>query len=41
MTGWGDEGRTVDVFNLSFTKAVDTVSYNILAGKLMKWWLDK
>jgi len=36
MTGWVDEGRAVDVVYLDFTKAIDTVSHNILLGKLRK-----
>jgi len=34
MTGWVDEGRAVDVFYLVFSNAFDTVSHNILTGKL-------
>ena len=34
MTAWVDEGRAVDVVNLDFSKAFDTVSCNILLGKL-------
>jgi len=36
MTGWVDEGRAVGVVCLDFSKAVDTVSHNILLGKLRK-----
>jgi len=36
MTGWVDEGRAVDVVYLGFSKAFDTVSHNILIGKLRK-----
>ncbi|GAB0186056.1 mitochondrial enolase superfamily member 1 [Grus japonensis] len=32
MTDWVDEGRAVDVVYLNFSKAFDTVSYNILIG---------
>jgi len=40
MTGWVDEGRAVDVVYLNFSKAFDTVSHNILLGKLRKCGLD-
>ena len=40
MTGWADEGRAVDVVYLDFSKVFDTVSHNILAGKLRKSGLD-
>jgi len=36
MTSWVDEGRAVDVVYLYFSKAFDTVSHNILKGKLRK-----
>ncbi|GAB0209450.1 mitochondrial enolase superfamily member 1 [Grus japonensis] len=41
MTGWVDEGRAVDVVCLDFSKAFDTVSHNILIGKLRKCGLDE
>ncbi|GAB0208208.1 mitochondrial enolase superfamily member 1 [Grus japonensis] len=41
MTGWVDEGRAVDVVYLDFSKAFDTVSHNILIGKLRKCGLDE
>jgi len=41
MTGWIDEGRAVDVVYLNFNKAFDTVSHNILLGKLRKCGLDE
>jgi len=41
MTGWVEEGRAVDVVYLDFSKAFDTVSYNILVGKLKKCGLDE
>jgi len=40
-TGWVDEVRTVDVVYLNFSKALDTVSHNILLGKLTKCGLDE
>jgi len=40
MTSWEDEGRAADVVYLDFSKALDTVSYNILLGKLRKCGLD-
>ena len=40
MTSWVDEGRDVDVVYLDFTKAFDTISHNILIGKLRKCGLD-
>jgi len=41
MTGWVDGARAVDVFYLDFSKAFDTVSHNILLGKLRKCGLDE
>ena len=41
MTAWIDEGGAVDVVYLDFIKAFDTVSHNILLGKLRKCGLDE
>ncbi|GAB0176007.1 mitochondrial enolase superfamily member 1 [Grus japonensis] len=41
MTGWVVERRAVDVVYLDFSKAFDTVSHNILIGKLRKCGLDE
>ncbi|GAB0183353.1 mitochondrial enolase superfamily member 1 [Grus japonensis] len=41
MTGWVDEGSAVDVIYLDFRKAFDTISHNILVGKLRKCGLDE
>jgi len=41
VTGWVDEERAVDVVYLDFSKAFDTVSHNILIGKLRKCGLDE
>jgi len=41
VTGWVDEGRAVDVVYLDFSKAFDTVSHNVLLGKLRKCGLDE
>jgi len=41
MTGWVDEGRAADVVYLNFIKAFDTVSHNMLLGKLGKCGLDE
>jgi len=41
MTGWVDEGRVVDVVYIDCREAFDTVSHNILLGKLRKCGLDE
>ena len=41
MTGWVDEGRAGDVVYLDFSKVFDTVSHDILLGKLRKCGLDE
>jgi len=41
MTGWADERRAVDVVYLDFSKAFDTVSHNVLLGKLRNCGLDE
>ena len=41
MTGWVDEGRAVDVAYFNFSKAFDTVSHDILLGKLRKCGLNE
>jgi len=41
ITGWVDGGRAVDVVYLDFSKAFNTVSHNILLGKLRKCGLDE
>ena len=41
MTGWVDEGRAVDVVYLDFSKAFNTVSHDILLGKVRKYGLDE
>ncbi|GAB0179458.1 mitochondrial enolase superfamily member 1 [Grus japonensis] len=41
MTRWVDEGRAVDVVYRDFSKAFDTISHNILIGKLRKCGLDE
>ncbi|PKU49487.1 rna-directed dna polymerase from mobile element jockey-like [Limosa lapponica baueri] len=41
MTGWLDEDRAVDVVYLEFSKAFDTVSHNVLIGKLRNCGLDE
>jgi len=41
MISWIDDKRAVDVAYLDFSKAFDTVSHNILIGKLRKGGLDE
>jgi len=41
MTSWVDEGRAMDVVYLDFSKAFNTLSHNILLGKLRKCGLDE
>ena len=41
MTGWVEQGRAMDVVYLDFSKAFDTVSDDILLGKLRKCGLDE
>jgi len=41
ITSWVDEGKAVDVVCLDFSKAFNTVSNNILLGKLRKCGLDE
>ncbi|GAB0206539.1 feather keratin Cos2-3-like [Grus japonensis] len=38
---WVDEGRAVDVVYLDFSKAFDTISHDILVGKLRKCGWDE
>jgi len=41
MTSWVDEGRTMDVVYLNFSKALGTFCHNILIGNLRKCGLDE
>ena len=41
MTVWVDKGRAVDVVYLDFSKAFDTISHDVLIGKLRKCGLDE
>ncbi|GAB0207878.1 mitochondrial enolase superfamily member 1 [Grus japonensis] len=41
MTGLVDEGKSVDIVYLDFSKAFDIVSHKIFIGKLMKYALDE
>jgi len=41
MTGWVDEGRAVDVVYLDFSIDFDTVSHNMLLGKVRRCGLDE
>ena len=41
VVGWVDERREVDVLYLDFSKAFDTVSCNILIGKLRRCGIGK
>ena len=41
ITGWIDEGRAVDVVYFDFSKALDTVSHNIVGRKLRKCGIDE
>jgi len=41
MSGWVDEGRAVDAVYIDRREAFDTVSHNILLGKLRKHGLDE
>lgn len=37
----GGQGKKLDVFYLGFSKDFDTISYNILIERLMKYRLEK
>lgn len=39
VTGLTDEGRTVGVVSLDYSKAFDTVSYKILTDKVLMYGL--
>jgi len=41
VSGWVDEGRSMDVVYLYFSKAFNTVSHNIPLGKLRRCGLDE
>jgi len=41
MTGWVHEGRAMHVVYLDFRNAFDTVSHDIILGKLSKCGLDE
>lgn len=39
--GYADEGKTVDVIHVDFSRASDTISYSICIWKLRKYWLEE
>ena len=41
MTGWVDVGRAMDIVDLDFNMAFDTVSHSILVMKLRKCRIDE